>query len=157
MAQACYVSIKGSTQGEILGSCLGKETKKILVFSVDHEITVPYNEQTGIPTGSRVHTPMKISKRIDRSSPKLFQALVSREKLEMVKLEYPTFENSVEEIYYTVTLHGATLTSIQTRVQNCSTSEHAESFHIENISFSYEDIMVRYEKDGIEAEDSWVK
>ncbi|MCV5902412.1 type VI secretion system tube protein Hcp, partial [Escherichia coli] len=54
---------------------------EFLVQELDHVLTVPRDPQRGQPTGQRLHRPLVVTKVQDRSSPLLFNALVSGEKL----------------------------------------------------------------------------
>ena len=68
----------------------------ILVQAVDHSIAIPRDTQTGLPTGKRVHHPMKITKMYDKSSPKLYQALVTGERLETLRQADAIFLQELE-------------------------------------------------------------
>ena len=106
MPMPCYLSIEGQNQGKIEGSSTvtGHEGM-ILVQAVEHLIDIPKNPQTGLPAGKRVHQGMTLTKEIDKSSPKLLQALTSGEQLKSVVLEfYRISPKGTEEKYYTITL-----------------------------------------------------
>jgi len=140
MPMPCYLVLEGQNQGKIEGSTKVKGHEgKILVQAVDHTIEIPKSPQTGLPTGKRVHCPMTLTKEIDKSSPKLFQALTSGEQMKDVTLEYYRISpKGTEEKYYTVKLSNAILTNM------------------EDVSFTYEKITWTFDPDGIEAEDSWL-
>ena len=154
----CYLVLKGQNQGNIEGSIEVKgHEKKILVQAVNHSIEIPKSPQTGLPTGKRVHGPMTLVKEVDKSSPKLFQALTSGEQMEEVTLEYYRISpKGIEEKYYTVKLFNAILTNIRAWTPNCLTDENKQMGHMEDVSFTYEKICWTYDPDGIEAEDSWL-
>ena len=158
MPMPCYLTLKGVHQGKIDGSNKVKGHEgKILVQAVDHTIEIPKSPQTGLPTGKRVHCPMTLTKQIDKSSPKLFQALTTGEQMEEVTLEYYRISpKGDEEKYYTVKLANAILTNIRAWMPNCLESSHREMEHMEDVSFTYEKITWTYNSDGIEAEDSWL-
>ena len=87
MAMPSHLSLEGNTQGKIEGSCEieGREGT-ILVYALEHLINIPRDTHTGLPTGKRIHGALKITKEIDKSSPKLFQALTSGEQFSEVLL-----------------------------------------------------------------------
>lgn len=158
MPVPCYLTLKGVSQGKIEGSNkVSGHEGKILVQAVDHTIEIPKSPQTGLPTGKRVHCPMTLTKQIDKSSPKLFQALTTGEQMEEVTLEYYRISpKGREEKYYTVKLANAILTNIRAWMPNCLEDRHSQMEHMEDISFTYEKITWTYDSDGIEAEDSWL-
>lgn len=152
-----YLSVEGQTQGNIEGSCTIKQHEgKILVQGVDHTIEIPKSIQTGLPTGKRIHGPLTITKEIDKSSPKLFQALTSGERLTSAKLEYYLIsKDGKEELYYTVEIKNAIVTATRKYVPCCLDPQNKTMGHMEDVSFTYETIIETYTPDGIEAQDSW--
>ena len=157
MPMPCFLSIEGQTQGKIDGGCTIKGHEgKILVQAVDHTIEIPKSMQTGLPTGKRVHGAMVITKEFDKATPKVFQALCSGEQLKNCKLEYVRISpQGKEELYYTVELQNAIITSTRTSVPLCLDVSNKTMGHMEEVAFTYETIIHRYEPDGIEAQDSW--
>ncbi|NUU02271.1 Hcp family type VI secretion system effector [Herbaspirillum robiniae] len=158
MPMPCYLILEGQNQGKIEGSTKVKGHEgKILVQAVDHTIEIPKSPQNGLPTGKRVHCPMTLTKEIDKSSPKLFQALTSGEQMKDVTLEYYRISpKGTEEKYYTVKLSNAIVTNMRAWTPNCLTAENKQMGHMEDISFTYEKITWTFDPDGIEAEDSWL-
>ena len=78
----CYLSLEGQTQGTIEGSSkVQGHEGKILVQAVEHLVDIPSNPQNGLPSGKCVLGPMTLSKEVDKSSPKLFQALSQGEQM----------------------------------------------------------------------------
>ncbi|EIP85399.1 hcp protein [Burkholderia humptydooensis MSMB43] len=154
----CYLTLEGETQGNIEGSCaIAGHENKILVQGVEHKIEIPKNLQTGLPTGPRIHGPMMLTKEIDKSSPKLAQALTSGEHMKSVVLEYWRInKDGKQEHYYTVKLENAILMEIRSWTPNCLVLDNKELSHMEDVSFTYEKITWTYVLDGIEAEDSWL-
>lgn len=157
MPMPCYLTLKGTKQGKIDGSCdIAGHQGKILVQAVEHTVEIPKNPQTGLPSGKRIHGPITLTKEIDKSSPKIFQALASGEQLETVELEfYRVNPQGNEEKYYTIKLMNAVVACGRTWVPNCLSQASNEMGHMEDISFTYEKIVWVADIDGIEAEDSW--
>ncbi|KML54605.1 type VI secretion protein [Burkholderia cepacia] len=159
MPMPCYLTLEGQNQGKIEGSVeVSGHEGKILVQAVDHPIEIPKSPQTGLPTGKRIHFPLKLTKELDKSSPKLSQALASGEQMKSVVLEfYRITKEGREEKYYTIKLENAIVMSIKAWTPNCLDQENQQFGHMEDVSFTYEKITWTYEPDGIEAEDSWSK
>lgn len=54
-----YMAVKGKNQGDIKGDCaqVGDKKDKILVYGSDHQVEIPKDTHTGLPTGQRIHKP----------------------------------------------------------------------------------------------------
>ncbi len=141
MSLPAHMIIKGKKQGEIDGSCEmeGREGT-IFIRDVQHSILVPSPIADG---GKRMHEPLMITKDMDKSSPKLNQALVQGESLNIVLKWYRIDQYGHEEHYFTHTLENAIIKSINLVMES------------ETISFSYEKITWLWKPDGIETEDRW--
>ncbi|MFH1863008.1 MAG: Hcp family type VI secretion system effector [bacterium] len=157
MAMTGYLKLTGMNQGPIQGDCkqLGHEDT-ILVYEFDHEISIPRDNLTGLPTGQRLHRPFAITKHIDNASPKLCQACTSGEQFSEVILEfYRINERGLEEHYYTIKLENAIVVDLQT-FKPMTLVEETKSLHdMEKVSFTYRKIIWTYVLDGIESEDDW--
>ena len=157
MPMPCYLSLTGKNQGKIEGSCdqQGREGL-IIVYSMEHMVEIPRDTHTGLPTGKRVHLPMTVEKEIDKSSPKLFQALTSGEQLTEVLLDFWRISPAgTEEKYYTTKLENAIIVAAETFFPETFLPSSEPYRHMEKISFTYEKIVWTWQPDGIEAEDSW--
>lgn len=150
-----YLTIKGSKQGTIQGSVAQKGREgTILVFSTDHSVKVPVDTATGLPTGKRQHGAFVVRKEVDRSSPLLYQALVSNETLTEVVLKFYTPDPTGMEVnHYTVRLTSARLTSIKLVQPNTKNADAAKLPLQEEISFSYQKIEWTWTNGGVSAQD----
>jgi len=157
MSMPSHLSLTGKNQGKIEGSCdiKGREGT-ILVYALDHHIEIPRDTHSGLPTGKRIHLPMTITKEIDKSSPKLYQALTSGEQLSEVLLDfYRISPTGTEEKYFTTKLENAIIVSIESFYPETFIPSNEPYKHMEKVSFTYEKIIWTWQPDGIEAEDSW--
>jgi len=61
MAMTIYMKVTGKNQGEIKGDCTqqGRENL-ILCYFMDHTVEIPKDTHTGLPTGQRIHLPLKV-------------------------------------------------------------------------------------------------
>lgn len=159
MAQNVYLSITGTSQGEIRGDSTvtshGREGT-IEAFALEHTVSVP-TEASGMATGSRSHSPIKIIKRIDRSSPLLHQALCNNEELEVTIKFYRANPDGdgTEEQFYTISLRQARISSIKTISPNTIMDVTANQPAMEEVSFVFGTINYTYVRDGTEHEDEW--
>lgn len=158
MPLPCYLTIKGAKQGKIEGSCeVAGHIGEIEIQAVEHTVEIPRNPQTGQPTGQRVHGVIKLTKVLDKASPKILQALVTGEPLEEVKLAFYRFnqKSGTTEKYYTITLKDATVATGHLSVSNCLLESNKALGHMEDISFAYGTIIWSADMDSVESQDSW--
>ncbi len=157
MSMPAHLSLEGNKQGKIEGSCTIKGREgTILVRTVEHTVSIPKSPQTGLPAGKHVHGPLTITKEIDKSSPKLFQALCSGEQMKTVTLDwYRINPNGREDNYYTTKLENALIVGLRTWMPNALDGANDQMGHMEDVSFTYEKIIETWKPDGIEAQDSW--
>jgi type VI secretion system secreted protein Hcp len=89
MAIPAHMTAEGTDQGKIDGSCdLKGREDTILVQQFDHEVYIPSDPQSGLPTGIAVHKRLTICKYFDKASPKLYKALARGERLKTVEIKW---------------------------------------------------------------------
>jgi|SaaInl48_10m_RNA_FD_contig_111_61554_length_2306_multi_9_in_0_out_0_2 type VI secretion system secreted protein Hcp len=158
MALTGYLKLVGETQGAIEGDCkqAGAKENKILVYAWEHEIEIPKDTHTGLPTGQRVHKPFVITKQMDSASPKIMQACTRGEQLKEWQLDlYRITDKGTEEHYYSIKLGGAIIVKSNLDTKETFLEENKPYHNMEKISFSYSKIVHIFEPQGIEAEDDW--
>jgi len=157
MPMPAHMTLEGQKQGKIEGSCdvRGREGT-ILVQGFKHEVCIPRDPQTGLPTGKRVHNPLTIVKLFDKASPKLYRALTSGEHMKTVELKlYRIDPSGKEEHYFTTKLEDAIVVSIRPWMSNSLAENTDRYFHMEEVSFTYRKVIWTWVPDGIEADDDW--
>ena len=160
MPMPAHLWVTGVQQGPIRGGdgvtdIQGREDS-MLIQAVDHDIAIPRDPQTGLPTGKRVHGPLKVTKFYDKSSPLLYKALCNGEQLSDVMLKfYRISPQGMEEHYFTVQLKNAILVDIRNWVPECLDASLEHFKHMEDISFTYRTIVWTWVLDGIEHQDDW--
>lgn len=146
-----YLNMTGARQGKIVGSVTtrGREGS-IEVLGFSHAIVSPRDPASGLPTGKRQHKPITIRKRIDKSTPLLFNALVKNENITEWKLDFwrPTAQGA-EQLYYTISLVNANIASVTVETDPAT----GEAYEL--ISFTYQKIIWTWTDGGITAEDDW--
>ncbi|MDH3882896.1 MAG: Hcp family type VI secretion system effector [Desulfobacterales bacterium] len=166
MPTPAYLSIAGSTQGNITEGAFtedsvgniyqGGHENEILVEAFSHTVTVPTDPQSGQPTGQRVHQPLTITKVFDKSSPMLYKALTTGERLPTCELKwYRTSKTGTQEHYFTIRLEDAIITNITGRMPNCQDPNQAHFTQLEDVSFSYRKITWTHEIASTSGEDDW--
>ena len=166
MPTPAYLSIEGATQGNITEGAFTQESvgnvyqegheNEILVEAFSHTVTVPTDPQSGQPTGQRVHKPLTITKVFDKSSPMLYKALSTGERLPKCEIKWwRTSSQGVQEHYFTTKLEDAIITNMSARMPNCQDPSQAHFTHLEDVSFSYRKITWTHEIGSTTGEDDW--
>jgi type VI secretion system secreted protein Hcp len=166
MPTPAYLSIEGSTQGNITEGAFTEDSvgniyqegheNEILVEAFSHTVTVPTDPQSGQPTGQRVHQPLTITKVFDKSSPMLYKALTTGERLPTCVIKwYRTSNTGIQEHYFTIKLEDAIITNITGRMPNCQDPNQAHFTQLEDVSFSYRKITWTHEIAATSGEDDW--
>lgn len=148
MDNSVFMTIKGATQGFITEGAFTPDSvgniyqngheDEIFIQDFNYGSSVPVNVGTGQPNGQRTHSLFNIVKRLDKSSPLLFEALNKGETLTNVELKvYRTSYMGKQEHYYTVALEDAIIVDIDV--------SNSEIEPVENVSFTYRKIVLRHE------------
>ena len=166
MPVQAYIAIEGVTQGLISAGCntadsIGNKYQadhedEITVLKFEHNIIIPRDPQSGQPTGQRVHQPVIFTKRYDKSSPLLYHALCSGERLTTCTINWfrTTMEGTLEH-YFTHVLEDALLVDIRADMVHCSDPNLAHHDHEETCSLTYRKITWKHEVAGTEGSDDW--
>ena len=154
MPVPAYLTLKGKKVGEIKGSCEQEgHIDEILVHEFRHEIEIPKDPGSGQPTGRRLHKPLIVVKQFDQASPQMYQALTTGDSIEEATIKWYRIKAGVEEHYFTITIKNALIVGIKPYMPMCLDPQKKEYEHMEEVSFSYADIIWRWEPGGKEAED----
>jgi len=158
MPMPFHMSLTGKNQGNISDGCCDMQGREntILCQALNHEVYIPRDPQTGLPTGKRVHNPLTVTKVFDKSSPKFYQALATGERMNDVTMKYYRINPSgSEEHYFTIKLEDAIVVSVKPWIPNTLDPARESFTHMEDVSFTYSKIIWTWEVDGVEAQDEW--
>jgi type VI secretion system secreted protein Hcp len=150
MAMMGFVTIIGDAQGSIEGSSKVEEHEThIEILKFDHEVDVPMTSGGQLTSGQPVHKGLTINKLIDKSTPKLAQALDHREVLTEVELSwYGHNAAGIRELLYKIKLYNALITKIKTWSPHLYNTDQDAYRLMEDITFSYEKILWSWGSDG---------
>ena len=167
MASPIFGWFTGNTQGAIegFGSWAGEDDVEgregsSIIYQLDHSITIPRNPGTGLPSGQRVHHPLRVIKRIDSATPKLFQALCSGEHFSEVVFKWYRVDaegGGYQQHFFTTTLEDAILVEMKDWFPITVDASKDQYPQCEDLAFTYRKIRWTWEVDGIEAQDDWKK
>ena len=132
-----------------------------MVIAVSHEVVSPRDAASGLPTGKRMHKPFVITKELDKSSPLLYNALVTNENISQWQLQFWTPQlraasgQGLEVQHYTVKLTHANIASISFRMANNKHPDLMKFAEYEEVAFTYRKIEWTWTDGGITAGDDW--
>jgi type VI secretion system secreted protein Hcp len=157
MALTAYLAVKGKSQGDIKGDCPqgGDKKDKILIYGADHQVEIPKDTHTGLPTGQRIHQPFTFFKHKDNASPKLFKACCTGEQCTVVFDQYRIKADGTEEKYFTVKLEEAIVVTMREHTPLTFLPENKTYYDMEEVSFTYSKITWTYNDGNIEYVDNW--
>lgn len=141
-------------EGESTQTSLGREGSiECLSFEME-----TWREEfgTGGP-GQRRHGPIRILKRIDKSSPLLLRALTRNEVIDGTFRFYrpnPSGDGTTEH-YYTVEIRNGLITGLRTLSPNVLDPQAAQLPPTEEVSFVFHSITWTYENGGVTHADEW--
>jgi type VI secretion system secreted protein Hcp len=127
-----------------------------MVIGVDHEVVSPRDAASGLPTGKRQHKPLVITKEVDKSSPLLYNAMVTNENIKSWKMDFwQPDPQGKEKQHYTIELSNASISSIRLEMLNNKVPENMQFKEREFVAFTYQKIIWTWQDGGITAEDDW--
>ena len=157
MALTAYLKVEGTSQGEIKGDCPqgGDKKDKMLIYSVEHDVEIPKDTHTGLPTGQRIHHPFTLEKHLDCATPKLYKACCTGEQCTVTLDHYRIKADGTEEKYFTIKLEEAIIVSVNKSTPTTFLPENKPYHDMEKISFTYSKITWTYNDGNIEYVDNW--
>ena len=144
-------------EGDSTISSMGREGT-IECSSFGENSYTPIDAASGLPAGVRQHRPITITKRVDKSSPRLWQAMVTSEQVESAEFRFFRPDSSgsgAEEHFLTILLEGGFIASMSVGSQDVITGGANAPPPMESVAFTFETITWTYEVGGFTHTDSW--
>ena len=160
MAQTVHLKLQidgNDTEGESTIASLEREGT-IECSSFTYELTTPREEASGQLTGKRQHRPIRITKRIDKSTPLLLKALCQNEPVtsgEFMHFRPSPGGSGAEEKFYTVLIENGYVGSVKQLSEDAIMAGEKAPPMMEEVSFVFQDITWTYEIGGATHKDSW--
>jgi type VI secretion system secreted protein Hcp len=165
MAQPMYVKVTGATQGNISKGAFTADSvgniyqdgheDELFCQSLDVDITIPRDPQSGQVSGQRVHEPAKLIKYVDKASPMLLQAIAAGEMLQIEADFYRTSTAGKQEKYYTIKFTDAILVGYKQHTPVALDPESGPYRDMEHLAFTYRKIEVTHAIGGTSGSDDW--
>jgi type VI secretion system secreted protein Hcp len=150
MLNQIYLTLESSRHGSIAGSVLQPGFEDLIeVFSTEHDVSVDSNFSSRRARGRNKHTPLAVTKGIDKASVLLYDSWNTHDRINLFRLEYyKPNEQGTSSLYYTIELENAIITSIKQQLTNPALSPLPT---LEIVSFAYQGITWRFEDGNLEA------
>lgn len=158
-AQKVYLRLQidgNAVEGESTISSMERD-KDIECSSFKYELLTPRDANTGMLTGRRQHKPVKICKRIDKSTPLLLKALCRNEPV--TEAEFRFFRPSsggtgTEEHFLTVRLENGYISKVSQLSEDTIIGGVGAPPMMEEVEFVFQNITWTYEIGGETYRDS---
>ncbi|SHO57646.1 Hcp family type VI secretion system effector [Vibrio quintilis] len=157
MAHVAYITINGEKQGMISSGCNTKDSMgnkhqenhadEITVLACDHLMAKDSQQQ------GKTHTPLHITKNIDKASPLLATAFAKQEHLDCTINFYRTNEQGYNEKFYSIELKKALISSLNFSLPHTVHSHGDEMY--EELELSYKEIIWNHNVSGTMGYDNW--
>lgn len=107
-----------------------------------HALEYPFDMREGKGRGEPQHGACKAWKEIDKASPKLYEALAKKKKIEKVEIEFERDKpgDGSTEIYFKIVLSDCRLVFARPHIPNVSEKDDTTPPHMEEIGFAYRKI-----------------
>lgn len=159
MAETVHLYLKANgadVQGESTQTSLGRENS-IECLSFEDSVRTAREKGSGMATGRRTYEPVRVTKRIDKSSPLLAKALCNNEVIEGVFKFFrpnPTGDGTTEQ-FFTVGIKEGRVAAIKRTSPDTLDPASALAPPMETIEFVFHNITWAYTNGGIEHHDNW--
>ncbi|APC17164.1 type VI secretion system protein [Pseudomonas frederiksbergensis] len=157
MANHGYMTITGKAQGLISAGCSTPEsignkfqsehTDEIMVLSYNHNMANIGN------INKSTHSPIIITKSVDKSSPLLAQALSNREEINCTLSFYRVSSFGRQEKFYSISIRGGVIADLTLEVPHVVLQNDAEPQ--EHLAIRYRDITWTHHTAGTCGYSSW--
>jgi len=152
-ADSIYISITGVKQGKFRGELNQKGFEdKIAGLSFQYAVVSPRDVATGMPTGKRMHKPIRFKKAWGAASTQLFQALAGNETLSSVVIDFLRPDTMGRMVLdHTIKLINASVASIEQQAE-----EAVKGTHVEIVDLVFQRIELTDHKSQSIALDDWM-
>lgn len=157
-----YLTIIGERQGLISGGANTQDSvgvgwqsghvDQIMVQAVKHGVSGRMAQSDG----NRMHRPLIVTKVLDKTTPLLFSAACSGERLTTCRLDwYRPSSTAGLELFFTMELTDAVILDIDIAMPHCQDVSAANYTQIERVQFAYRKITMRHDICGTMTTDAW--
>jgi type VI secretion system secreted protein Hcp len=138
------------------GAKLKGQEGKIVLVDWSWGVLSPRDPGTGLSSGKRMHHPLVVVGKIDKSAPKFFDAIATNKNLASVKLHYWTAITKAEGASSEGSKEVYRMELTNCVVSKFSTFAHSDGSSYMEISFTYQKIEITWLDGGISGMDDWL-
>ncbi|MDF3788826.1 type VI secretion system tube protein TssD, partial [Enterobacter hormaechei] len=103
-----------------------------------------------------IHSPYSFDKEIDASSPYLYKAVSTGQKLKSAEIKFYRSNDAGQEVeYFSTLLEGVKIASVCPMMLDIKDPDYEKHNHLELVELLYEKITWRYVDGNIMHSDSW--
>jgi type VI secretion system secreted protein Hcp len=159
MAETVSLYLKANgmdIKGESTQRSLGREDS-IECVHFDHAVSTAREAGSGMATGRRRYEPILIRKRIDKSTPLLFKAMVENQKIDATFKFFrpnPNGDGTTEQ-FYSVDIKDGRISGMRDYVPDCIDPVSSNDPPMEEVRFVFHTIVWTYTNGGVTHQDSW--
>ncbi len=159
MGETVHLVLKANgqaIQGQSTQTSLGRENS-IECFEYEQEVDTAREAASGMATGRRTYRPLRILKRIDKSSPLIEKALVLNQ---VIEAEFKFFRpnplgDGTTQQFYTVHIKQGRIATVKQFVPNTQGPDSIHEHPLEEVTFVFHTIKWTWTDGGVEHEDTW--
>ncbi|VVO16645.1 type VI secretion system tube protein TssD [Pseudomonas fluorescens] len=157
MANPVYLWLQDDGGAKIKGSVdVYQREGSVEVLSLDHEVSIPTDDNTGKLTGTRIHSPFMFTKSVDSSTVYLFKAATTGQTLKSAEFKwYHTGENGLEGVKYSALLENVKVVNVASKMYDIKDPSNSKRDHLEEVELRYEKITWTFSEGNIMHSDSW--
>lgn len=153
-----WMVVKGQKSGEIKGGAGSKGNEgKIEIAGLNSEVMSPRDPQSGLPTGRRLHKPLYVAYKLDKSVPLMWNVLCTNENLSSVTIDVWQSSHKGSQSHSAgqglQKTYEIKLTNANAAMMEQQTIENGQVFVI--IGFTYQKIEWTWIDGGLSANDDW--
>ncbi len=158
MAETVHLYLKSNgsdVKGESTQTSLGRADSIECLYFED-SVRTAREKGSGTATGRRTYEPVRILKRIDKSSPLLARSLCNNEKIDGIfKFFRPNPDTGEPSHFFTVEIEQGRLAGIKRVSPNVIDPAAGADPPTEEVSFVFHTITWTFEEGGVQHTDSW--
>ena len=157
MAIPVYLWLKDDGGADIKGSVNVQEREgSIEVLALDHEVSIPTDDNSGKLTGTRVHSPFMFTKEIDASSVYLLKAVTMGQTFKSAEFKWYRIDDNGHEVEsYSALLENVKVVNVASKMHDIKDPTKEKHNHLEEIELRYEKITWTFKDGNIKHSDSW--
>ena len=159
MAETVHLFLKANGQdikGESTQHSIGRENSIECVF-YQQQVKTAREAGSGMATGRRQYEPLLVRKRIDKSTPLIYKALVENQAIEGTFKFFrpnPAGDGTTQQ-FYTVAIKQGRVASINQYVPDTIVPATSTEPPLEEVTFVFHTISWTYTDGGVTHEDTW--